>query len=134
MKTPSPKTYDHRVRKFVHTTQNVSVALELGVPRSTTYGWIRNEPLKVVTLDVFNLNEQRLQYELIGTRTRCRRLIAIVRLIVVFIRTFGIRIDYGRIPDSKQKTKLLRVIEGTKEILPLKSVLKIIGISSVVYK
>jgi len=42
----------------------------------------------------------------------------------------GIYIDYSRICDGKRKTKLLRVIEGTKEIVPLKSVLKIISISS----
>jgi len=46
------------------------------------------------------------------------------------IRTIGIRIDYGRIPDTHRKIKILRVIEGTKAVLPLKSVLKIIGISS----
>jgi len=55
---------------------------------------------------------------------------AIVRLLVVMIRTVGIRIDYSRIPDTHRKTKILRVIEGTKAILPLRSILKIIGISS----
>ena len=108
----------------------MSIALDLGVPRSTAYGWIRNEPPEVVTLDDLELNEQQLQYELIRARKRCRRLIAVVRLLVVFVRTCAIRIDFSRIPDGKQKMKLLRVIEVTKEILPLKSVLKIIGISS----
>jgi glutamyl-tRNA reductase len=51
----SPKTYDHRLRELVYTTQDVSLALDLGVPRSTAYGWIRNEPPEVVTLDALNL-------------------------------------------------------------------------------
>jgi len=106
------------------------VALELGVPRSTAYGWIRNEPPEVVTLDVLNLNEQQLQYELTKIKKKCKRLLAIIRLLVVMIRTVGIRIDYSRIPDTHRKTKILHVIESTKTILPLKSALKIIGISS----
>jgi len=64
MNTASPKTDDHRLRNLVHATQDMSVALDLDVPRSTVYGWIRNEPPEVVTLDVLNLNEQQLQYEL----------------------------------------------------------------------
>jgi putative transposase len=127
---PSPKTYDHRLRNLVYTTKDVSLALDLGVPRSTAYGWVRNEPPEVITLDALNLDEQQLQYELIRIRKRCRRLIAVVRLLVVFVRTFGIRIDFSRIPDGKQKMKLLRVIDSARLTLALGSVLKIIGISS----
>jgi len=66
MNTASPKTYDHRLRNLVHATQDMSIALDLGVPRSTAYGWTRNEPPEVVTLDDLDLNEQQLQYELIS--------------------------------------------------------------------
>jgi len=110
MNTASPKTYDHRLRNLVYSTQDVSLALDLGVPRSTAYGWIRNEPPEVVTLDDLNLNEQQLQYELLKIQRRCKRLTAIVRLLVVMIRTIGIRIDYSRIPETHRKAKMLHVI------------------------
>jgi hypothetical protein len=130
MNYASLKTYDHRLRNLVHAAQDISIALDLGVPRSTAYGWTRNEPPEVVTLDALNLDEQQLQYELTKIRKRCRRLLAIIRLLVVMIRTVGIGIDYSRIPDTHRKTKLLNVIENAKAILPLRSILKIIGISS----
>ena len=126
----SAKTYDHRLRNLVHETQDISTALDIGVPRSTAYGWLHNEPPEVVSLDVLNLNEQHLQYELTKTRKRCKRLLAIIRLLVVLIRTIGNRIDYSRIPDGHRKSKLLHVIESSKETLPLRSILKIIGMSS----
>jgi len=85
MNTASPKTYDHRLRNIVHATQNMSIDLDFGVPRSTAYGWIRDEPPEVVTFDVLNFNEQQLQYEFIRTRKQCERLMAIVRLLVVFV-------------------------------------------------
>jgi len=130
MNTASPKIHDHRLRNLVYSTQDVSLALDLGVPRSTAYGWIRNEPPEVVTLDDLDFNEQQLRYELLKIQKRCKRLTAIVRLLVVMIRTIGIKIDYSRIPETHRKTKMLHVMESTRAIVPLKSVLKTIGMSS----
>ena len=43
--------YDHRLRNLVQRTGDVTVATDLGVPRSTARGWLGG-PTVVVCLDV----------------------------------------------------------------------------------
>ena len=38
--TRTQNRYDHRLRQLVRTTQDVSYAVECGVPRSTARGWL----------------------------------------------------------------------------------------------
>jgi hypothetical protein len=40
--------YDHRLRNLVHRTGDVTVAIDLGVPRSTARGWLGAAPTVVV--------------------------------------------------------------------------------------
>jgi hypothetical protein len=47
--------YDHRLRDLVHRTRDVTVATNLGIPRSTARGWLGAEPTVVVCLDVVDL-------------------------------------------------------------------------------
>jgi len=47
--------YDHRLRDLVHRTGDVTIATDLGVPRSTARGWLRRAPEVVVGLDVTHL-------------------------------------------------------------------------------
>ena len=126
----SAKSYDHRLRNLVYQSQDISIALDLGVPRSTAHGWLHNKPQNVVTHDVFNLDEQQLQHEAIKLQKRCKRLISVIRLLVVLIRTVGISIDFNRFPDGNKKTKLLHAIDKAKPHLTLKSILRILGITS----
>ena len=44
--------YDHRLRDLVYNTGDVTIATDLGVPRSTARGWLRKAPAVVVSLDV----------------------------------------------------------------------------------
>jgi hypothetical protein len=43
--------YDHRLRNLVERTGDVTVATDLGVPRSTARGWLGAAPTVVVRLD-----------------------------------------------------------------------------------
>jgi len=43
--------YDHRLRNLVQRTGDVTVATDLGVPRSTARGWLGITPPVVVCLD-----------------------------------------------------------------------------------
>jgi hypothetical protein len=47
--------YDHRLRDLVQHTADVTIATNLGVPRSTARGWLRKTSKVVVSLDVTNL-------------------------------------------------------------------------------
>ncbi len=49
MPTARPQQrYDHRLREFVHRTGDVTIATDLGVPRSTARGWLHTAPEVVV--------------------------------------------------------------------------------------
>ena len=52
--------YDHRLRDLVRGTGDVTIAKDLGVPRSTARGWLRATPTVVVGLDVLDLTEPEL--------------------------------------------------------------------------
>jgi hypothetical protein len=53
--------YDHRLRDLVRGTGDVTVATDLGVPRSTARGWLGKAPKVVVSLDVTTLKASELQ-------------------------------------------------------------------------
>ena len=48
--------YDYRLRELVHRTRDVTVATDVGVPRSTARDWLRVAPQAVVSLDVTTLS------------------------------------------------------------------------------
>jgi hypothetical protein len=48
--------YDHRLRNLVQDTGNVTIATDLGVPRSTARGWLGKAPKVVVSLGVTDLS------------------------------------------------------------------------------
>jgi hypothetical protein len=56
--------YDHRLRNLVHRTGDVTIATDLGVPRSTARGWLGAAPTVVVCLDVADRTEPELRQEL----------------------------------------------------------------------
>ena len=64
--------YDHRLRHLVHRTGDVTVATDLGVPRSTARGWLGAAPTVVVCLDVADLTEPELRQEVLKLRRRVR--------------------------------------------------------------
>ena len=80
------RCYDHRLKELVRTSGDLSVAAELGVPRSTAMGWLCDSPQQVVTLDVLSLKEQQLQHEVLMLRRRIRKLLALLRLLLVLLR------------------------------------------------
>ena len=64
--------YDHRLRDLVQRTGDVTVATDLGVPRSTARGWLGAAPTVVVSLDVADLTEPELRQEVLKLRRRVR--------------------------------------------------------------
>src|SRR6266850_4595599 len=81
--------YDHRLRDLVRGTGDVTIATDLGVPRSTARGWLREAPQVVITLDVTNLRTSELQQEIVALRRRVRKLTALLRLALALLRISG---------------------------------------------
>jgi transposase-like protein len=81
--------YDHRLRELVRGTGDVTIASDLGVPRSTARGWLRKAPTVVVSVDVSNLSTSELQQEILELRRRVRKLTALLRLALALFRTIS---------------------------------------------
>src|SRR5215471_1171276 len=85
----SQQRYDHRLRNLVQRTGDVTVATELGVPRSTARGWLGETPTVVICLDVAELTEPELRQEVLKLRRRVRKLTALLRLTLALLQRPG---------------------------------------------
>ena len=71
--------YDHRLRDLVRRTGNLTIATDLGVPRSTARGWLGAAPKVVVSWEVANLTEPEFRQEIVKLRRRVEKLAALLR-------------------------------------------------------
>jgi transposase InsO family protein len=125
----SQQRYDHRLRNLVQRTGDVTVATDLGVPRSTARGWLGATPTVVVCLDVADLTELELRQEILKLRRRVQKLTALLRLALALLRTSGFRLTGARLPDGRAKMRILRTVDRAREYLPLRAVLRFLRVS-----
>jgi hypothetical protein len=100
--------YDHRLRHLVQRTGNVTIATDLGVPRSTARGWLGKPPKVVVSLDVTDLSASALQQEVLELRRRVKKLTTLLRLALALLRGSGFTLTHERLPDGRAKIRILR--------------------------
>jgi hypothetical protein len=86
--------YDHRLRDLVRGTGDVTIATDVGVPRSAARGWLREAPMVVVGLDTTSLTTSELQHEILALRRRVRRLTALLRLALTLVRSSGLMLTW----------------------------------------
>ena len=87
------RRYDHRLRELVQRTGDLTIATDLGVPRSTARGWLGAAPTVVVTLDVADLTEPELRQEILKLRRRVEKLAALLRLALTLLHTSEFRLS-----------------------------------------
>jgi transposase InsO family protein len=126
-------SYDHRLRDLVRSAGNIEHATRRGVPRSTARGWLAARRARVVTLDVVDQDNQRLQHEVLALRRRVARLLALLRLMVVLWKVSGFSLSSLRLPDPASKLRLLQAIDRARAVLPFRDVLRIIALSPSCY-
>jgi hypothetical protein len=117
----SQQRYDHRLRNLVQPTGDVTVATDLGVPRSTARGWLGETPTVVVCLDVTELTEPELRQEVVKLRRRVRKLMALLRLVRALRQTSGFRLSVARLPDGRDKLRILRAVDRAPRTRPVAS-------------
>ena len=127
--TRTQNRYDHRLRELVRTTQDVSCAIQCGVPRSTARGWLTAPSVQVVTAETLNMDATQLQREVLRLQTRIQKLIALLRALLVVLKISRFSLNQTRLPDGNDKRSLLRVIDRARSALPLRSVLRVIQLS-----
>jgi hypothetical protein len=95
--------YDHRLREVVQRTGDVTIATDLGVPRSTVRGWLGKAPKAVISLDVTNSKTSELQQQVLELRRRVKKLTALLSLILAMLRGSGFTLAHERLPDGRAK-------------------------------
>ena len=125
----SQQRYDQRLRNLVQRTGDVTVATDLGVPRSTARGWLAETPTVVVCLDVTELTEPELRQEVLKLRRRERKLTALLRLALALLQTSGFRLTVARLPDGRDKLRILRAVDRAREHVPLRALLRFLRVS-----
>jgi hypothetical protein len=121
--------YDHRLRELVQRTGDVTIATDLGVPRSTARGWLGNAPKVVVSVDVTHLNAPELQQEILKLRRRVKKLTALLRLALALLRSSGFTLTHERLPDERAKIRILRAVDRVREFVPLRALLRFLRLS-----
>jgi putative transposase len=121
--------YDHRLRDLVQRTGDLTIATNLEVPRSTARGWLRAAPRVVVTFDVADLTEPELRQEILTLRRRVEKLAALLRLALALLHASGFRLSGERLPDGPAKLQILRAVDRARKCLPLRAVLRFLGLS-----
>ncbi len=84
---------------------------------------------KVITDDIVDLDVLRLQQEVLALLKRVERLVAILRLVVVLLKVSGFSLASARIPDGARKVSLLRAIDQSRSVLPLRVALRVLRLS-----
>ncbi len=127
--TRTQNKYDHLLREHVRSTGDINHAIRLGVPRSTARGWVKSASAEVITLDVVDMDNLRLQEKVLRLQSRLDWVIAILRLFVVVLKTSDVSLSSVRFPQGTAKRMLLRTIERSCCVLPLNVALRVIGLS-----
>jgi hypothetical protein len=120
--------YDHRLRDLVRRTGDLTIATDLGVPRSTARGWLRATARVVVTLELADLTEPELRQEIRKLRRRVEKLAALLRLALALLHASGFRLS-GELPDGPAKRRILRAVDRARGCLPSRGVLRFLGLS-----
>jgi hypothetical protein len=121
--------YDHRLRDLVQRTGDVTIATNLGVPRSTARGWVLKAPKVVASLDVTNLDTSELRQEVLELRRRVRKLTALLRLALALLRTSRFTLTHERLPDGRGKIRILHAVDRAREFVPLRALLRCLRLS-----
>src|SRR5262245_29461674 len=124
---PMPATarrrYDHHIREYVAAGGDPR-GLGVALPRSTRLSWLRRPVPEVQTC-----SSAGDLATLAALRTRVAVLSATVRLLVVLVRLTGAKRETAALADASQKTRVLHAVEHARKQLPLRSVLRILGLS-----
>ena len=130
MSTARPQQrYDHRLRELVQRTGDLTIATDVGVPRSTARWWLRTAPTVVVSLDVANLTELELRHEILKLQQSVQKLAALLRLALVLLRLSGFTLAGERLPDGPDKRRILGAIDQARACIPLQILLRLLRLS-----
>jgi hypothetical protein len=106
--------YDHRRRDLVYRTGDVTLATDLGVPRSTARGWLGGPATVIVSCDVAARTDTELRQEVLVLRRRVQKLAALLRLVLAVHRASGFTLSRERLRAGRAKRQILGAIDQAR--------------------
>jgi len=123
------RTYDHRLVRLVRETGDVDLAIRHGVPRSTAAGWVRREARPVVTSMAAEAESVELRVRVVSLERRLRRVEAMLRILLALVQVLQPDLTRLRVPHAADKSRLLRAIDRSRDVLGLARVLRLLRLS-----
>ena len=121
--------YDPRVRELIRATGNPDLFPELNIPRSTISGWLRGDFKPAVGAEAVSQTEIELHARLAKLERRIQILVAVLRLLLALVRVSGCRLTGERLPTDQAKADILRAVDAARKTLPLRSAVRVLGLS-----
>ncbi|MCP4005902.1 MAG: hypothetical protein GY725_17060, partial [bacterium] len=86
-----------------------------------------------MSAEVVGMDTRALQKEVLRLQKRVKILSAFLRLLFALLRVSGFSLDRTRLPEGDRKQELLRAIDRSCSVLPLRSVLRVLRLSRTRY-
>ena len=80
-------------------------------------------------MDVTNLKTLELQREVRELRRRVKKLTALLRLALALLRSSGFTLTHERLPDGRDKVRLLQAVDRARDFVPLRPLLRFLRLS-----
>jgi hypothetical protein len=80
-------------------------------------------------MDVTNVKTLELQQEVLELRRRVKKLTALLRLVLAPLRSSGFTLTHERLPDRRDKTRILRAADRARDFVPLRPLLRFLRLS-----
>jgi len=127
--TRTQRAYDHRLREFVHRSGSDRQAVGIAIPRSTLHSWKSRAPKPVVGLIGSDKSILELESEVVRLTLQVRKLRCLLRLLLMLLKLSGFRLESMRLPEGRNKQRLLREVDRACQCLRLRKVLDLTGLS-----
>lgn len=128
MSAASRRVYDHRIRNLVANAGPQAVN-DVVLPRSTVATWKKRGQLAVVSCDCFEQSDIDLRARLAQLERRLTVMRSLLCLLLVWVRVRGARLTDDRLPEGRDKERMLAAIERATKVVPRWLVLAAVGLS-----
>ncbi|MEZ4744361.1 MAG: hypothetical protein R3B45_18235 [Bdellovibrionota bacterium] len=123
------RRYDHRIRNAIVRSGIPNLFSHLSIPPSTVRDWMRKGEAEVVTIDEFNLPQEKLTLRILELELQLKHAEAQAKLITKTVSILGFQIQYMRVPSGHTKEALINTIKDTARVIGLEACLDIVKLS-----
>jgi hypothetical protein len=109
--TRPQRAYDHRLHELVYHSGLDSSHVGIAIPRSTLHTWKSRAPKPVVGLVTSDNSIETLESEVARLTLQVRKLRCLLRLVLAILKLSGFSLELTRLPEGKDKQRLLREVE-----------------------